>query len=92
MKVLVDSLHLSVQAKELFPKKLQPHKIKSMIDSGSKRVKYHLYHYLKLNDSFKDYFLSDSIYCSKFNSSYCILWKRINRFYSQFVTPNLMID
>ena len=78
MKVLLDSLHLSVQAQELFPKKLQPHKIKSMPDSKRKRVKYHLYHHLKLNDSLKDYFLTDSIDCSKFNSSYCILWKRID--------------
>ena len=86
MKVLLDSLHLSVRAQELFPKKLQPQKIKSMLDSRSERVKYHLYHHPKLNDSYKDYFLTDSIYCSKYNSSYCILWKRINRFYIQFVS------
>ena len=89
MKVLLDSLHLSVQAQELFPNKLQPHKIKSILDSGSERVKYHLYHHLKLNDSFKDYFLTGSIYCSQFNSSYCILWKSINRFYSQFVSNQI---
>ena len=63
MKVLLDSLHLSVPAQELFPKKLQPHKIKSMLDSGSERFKYHLHHHPKLNDSFKDYFLTDSVYC-----------------------------
>ena len=82
MKVLLDSLHLSVHAQELFPKKLQPHKIKSMLVSGSESFKYHLYHYPKLNDSVEDYFLTDSIYCSKYNSSYCILWKSIKRFYS----------
>ena len=74
MKVLLHNLHLGVHAQELLPKKLQPHNIKSMLDSGSERVKYHLYHYPKLNDSFEDYFLTDSIYFSKYNSSYCILW------------------
>ena len=83
--MLLDSLHLSVHAQELFPKKLQPHKIKSILDSGSERVKYHLYHHPKLMIHL-NYFLTDSIYCSKCNSSYCILWKGINRFYSQFVS------
>ena len=64
MKVVLDSLHFNVHTQEFYPKKLQPHKIKSMLDSGSKRVKYHLYHHPKLNDSFTDYFLTDSIYCS----------------------------
>ena len=89
MKVLLDSLHLNVHTQELYPKKLQPHKTKSKLDSGSKRVKYHLYHHPKLNDSFKDYVLTDSISCNKYNSSYCILWKRINRFYSQFVSNQI---
>ena len=89
MKVLLDSLHLNVHAQEPFPKNLQPYKIKSMLDSGSKMVKYHLHHHPKLNDSFQDYFLTDSIYCSKYNSSYCILWKRIKRFYSQFLSNHI---
>ena len=53
MKVLLDSLHLNVRTQEFYPNKLQPHKIKSKPVSGSKRVKYHLYHHPKLNDSFK---------------------------------------
>ena len=89
MKVLLESLHLSVHAQEVFPKKLAPHKIKSRLDSRRKGVKYHLYHHPRLNDLFKDYFLSDSIYCSKYNSSYCILWKSIGRFYSQFVSNQI---
>ena len=38
MKVLLDSLHLNVHTQELYlyPKKLQPHKIKSKLDSGAK--------------------------------------------------------
>ena len=55
MKVLLDSLHFNVHTQEFYPKKLQPHKIKSMLDSGSKRVKHHLYHHPKLNDSLKDF-------------------------------------
>ena len=45
MKVLVDSLHFNFHTQELYQKKLQPHKIKSKLDSGSKKVKYHLYHH-----------------------------------------------
>ena len=89
MKVLVDSLHFNVHTQELYLKKLQPHKIKSKLDSGSKKVKYHLYHHPKLKDSFQDHFLTDSIYCNNHNSSYCILWKRINRFYGQFVSNQI---
>ena len=78
MKVLRDSLHLNAHTQlYLYLNKLQSHKIKSKLDSGSKRVKYHLYHHPKLNDSFKDYVLTDSIYCNKCNSGYCILWKRV---------------
>ena len=74
MKVLLDSLHLNFHIQELYP-------IMSKLHYVSERVKYHLYHYPKLNDSFKYYFLTNSIYCIKCNSSYCILWKIINRFY-----------
>ena len=56
MKVLLDSLHLKVHTKEFYPNKLQPHKIKSKPVSGSKRVKYHLHHHPKLNNSFKTIF------------------------------------
>ena len=53
MEVLLDSLHLKVHTQEFYPNKLlQPHKIKAKPVSGSKRVKYHLYHHPKLNDSF----------------------------------------
>ena len=89
MKDLLDSLPLNVHTQEFYPNKLQQHKIKSKPVPGSKRVKYHLYHHPKLNDSFKDYVLTDSISCNKYNSSYCILWKRINRFYSQFVSNQI---
>ena len=40
-------------------------------------------HNISLHMHFKDY------YCIN-HSNNCILWKRINRFYSQFVKPNLM--
>ena len=43
MKVLLDSLHFNVHTQELYPKKLQPYKIKSKLDSGRKMVKCHLY-------------------------------------------------
>ena len=56
MKVLLDSLHLKVLTQEFYSKKLQPHKMKSKLDFGSERVKYHLYHHPKLNDSFKGFF------------------------------------
>ena len=39
MKVLLDSLDLNVHTQELYPKKLQPHKIKLKLDSESERVK-----------------------------------------------------
>ena len=38
MKVLLESLHLNVHIQELHPKRLQPHKIKSKLDSESERV------------------------------------------------------
>ena len=56
MKVLLDSLHLKVHTQEFYPIKLQSHKIKAKRVSGSKRVKHHLYHHPKLNDSFLGYF------------------------------------
>ena len=55
MKELLDSLPLNVHTQEFYPNKLQLHKIKSKPVSGSKRVKYHLNHHPKLNDSLKDF-------------------------------------
>ena len=55
MKDLLDSLPLNVHTQEFYPNKLQQHKIKSKPVPGSKRVKYHLYHHPKLNDSLKDF-------------------------------------
>ena len=52
MKVLLDSLHLNVHTQEIYPNKLQSHNVKSKLVSESERVKYHLYHHPKLNDSF----------------------------------------
>ena len=56
MKVLPDRVHWNVLTQEFYPNKLQSHKIKSKLVSGSERVKYHLQHHPKLNDQFLDYF------------------------------------